>query len=151
WHNVAAVSTLDFITADNGWGPVERDRSNGESAPGDGKTLTIDGTAYERGLGTHADSTVEVFLGGNCSTFTAQTGLDDEVGSDGSVVFEVYADGERVYRGETVRGPDAAVPVEARVEGARRLRLRVTDGGDGNAHDHADWGAATVHCGGGSA
>ncbi|MFD0494037.1 NPCBM/NEW2 domain-containing protein [Streptomyces rhizosphaericus] len=147
----AAVSTLDFITADNGWGPVERDRSNGESAPGDGKTLTIDGTAYERGLGTHADSTVEVFLGGNCSTFTAKTGLDDEVGSDGSVVFEVYADGERVYRGETVRGSDAAVPVEARVEGAQRLRLRVTDGGDGNAHDHADWGAATVHCGGGSA
>ncbi|WP_448330329.1 glycoside hydrolase family 2 TIM barrel-domain containing protein [Streptomyces sp. DSM 41534] len=146
-HGEVSVSTLDFLTADNGWGPVERDRSNGEDAPGDGKTLTIDGTTYERGLGTHADSTVEVFLGGNCSTFTATTGLDDEVGADGSVVFEVYADGERVYRGETAHGSDAAVPVEARIEGARKLRLRVTDGGDGNAHDHADWAAATVRCG----
>ncbi|BBJ39035.1 hypothetical protein SSPO_017530 [Streptomyces antimycoticus] len=142
-----AVSTLGFLTADNGWGPVERDHSNGESAPGDGKTLTVGGTTYERGLGTHADATVEVFLGGNCSSFTAEAGVDDEVGADGSVVFEVYADGERVYRGETVRGPDAAVPVKADVAGAQRLRLRVTDGGDGNAHDHADWGAATVRCG----
>ncbi|KAK1177495.1 NPCBM/NEW2 domain-containing protein [Streptomyces sp. NBS 14/10] len=46
-----------------------------------------------------------------------------------------------------VTGADAAVPIEAKVEGAQVLRLRVTDGGDGNAHDHADWGAATVRCG----
>ncbi|WP_063736246.1 glycoside hydrolase family 2 [Streptomyces sp. RTd22] len=140
------VSGLDFVTADNGWGPVERDRSNGESAPGDGKPLTIGGTAYERGLGTHADSTVEVYLGGNCSTFTAGTGVDDEVGDGGSVTFEVYADDKRVYAGPAVKGTDAAVPVEADVSGARKLRLRVTDGGDGNAHDHADWAAATVRC-----
>ncbi|MGW3565924.1 glycoside hydrolase family 2 TIM barrel-domain containing protein [Streptomyces sp. NPDC000941] len=142
-----SVSTLDFITADNGWGPIERNRSNGESAPGDGKALTIGGKTYEHGLGVHADSTVEVFLGGNCSTFTAEAGVDDEVAGDGSVAFEVYADGERVHRGDVVTGADAAVPIEAKVEGAQVLRLRVTDGGDGNAHDHADWGAAAVRCG----
>jgi len=98
-------------------GPVERDRGNGESAPGDGELPTIGGTAYERGLGTHADSAVEV-----------------------------YADDKRVYAGAAVKGTDPAVPVEADVSGARKLRLRVTDGGDGNAHDHADWAAATVRC-----
>jgi len=35
----------------NGWGPVERDRSNGESAPGDGNPLTLDGVVYLKGLG----------------------------------------------------------------------------------------------------
>ncbi|MGP3984878.1 glycoside hydrolase family 2 TIM barrel-domain containing protein [Streptomyces sp. KR80] len=141
------VSGLDFITADNGWGPVERDTSNGESAGGDGKTLSIGGKTYERGLGVHADSTVEVYLGSNCSTFTAEIGLDDEVDPNGSVVFEVYADAKKVYTSKVLTGPDTAVPIEAAVTGAQRLTLRVTDGGDGNAHDHADWGAAVVHCG----
>ncbi|WP_327321539.1 NPCBM/NEW2 domain-containing protein [Streptomyces sp. NBC_01210] len=143
------VSTMDFITADNGWGPVERNTSNGESAPGDGRTLTIGGTTYEHGLGVHADSSVEVFLGGNCSTFTAKAGLDDEADPYGSVVFEVYADGERVHSSRLLTNEDAAVAVETNVAGAQKLRLRVTDGGDGNAHDHADWAAATVHCGAG--
>ncbi|MGP3947935.1 glycoside hydrolase family 2 TIM barrel-domain containing protein [Streptomyces sp. 7N604] len=140
------VSGMDFITADNGWGPVERDAGNGESAPGDGKTLTIGGTTYEHGLGVHAESAVEVYLGGNCSTFTAEVGLDDETGPNGSAAFEVYADGKRVYASEVLTGDDAAVSVEAAVAGAQVLRLRVTDGSDGTAHDHADWATAVVHC-----
>ncbi|WP_238431509.1 glycoside hydrolase family 2 TIM barrel-domain containing protein [Streptomyces cavernae] len=141
------VSELDFITADNGWGPVERDMSNGESAPGDGKPLTIGGKTYDKGLGVHADSTVTTYLGGACSTFTAEIGLDDETDPNGSVAFEVLADGRQVYRSEVLTNGDTAVPVRAPVGGAERLTLRVTDGGDGNAHDHADWGAATVRCG----
>ncbi|MFJ6569233.1 glycoside hydrolase family 2 TIM barrel-domain containing protein [Streptomyces sp. NPDC091292] len=144
-----SVSDLGFITADNGWGPVERDRSNGEAAPGDGGPLTIGAKSYDKGLGVHADSVVTVHLGGACSAFTAEIGLDDEVGSDGSVAFEVLADGRKVYGSEVLTGDDTAVPVRAAVDGAERLTLRVTDGGDGNAHDHADWAAATVHCGGG--
>ncbi|MCX4908935.1 glycoside hydrolase family 2 TIM barrel-domain containing protein [Streptomyces sp. NBC_00878] len=142
----APVSDLDFITADNGWGPVEKDTSNGESAPGDGKPLTIGGTSYDKGIGVHADSVVTVYLGGACSAFTAEIGLDDEVGDGGSTAFEVLADGKKVYGSEVLTGKDAAVSVRAPVAGAERLTLRVTDGGDGNAHDHADWGAATLHC-----
>ncbi|MEV6172607.1 glycoside hydrolase family 2 TIM barrel-domain containing protein [Streptomyces sp. NPDC051954] len=142
-----SVSDLDFITADNGWGPVEKDRSNGESAPGDGKPLTIGGTSYDKGLGVHADSVVTLYLGGACSAFTAEVGLDDEVGDGGSTAFEVLADGKKVYGSEVLTGEDAAVSVRAPVDGAERLTLRVTDGGDGNAHDHADWGAATLLCG----
>ena len=140
------MSELDFITADNGWGPVERDMSNGESAPGDGSPLMIGGTVYDKGLGVHAGSTVETYLGGACSTFTAEIGLDDEADPYGSVVFEVRADGQKVYSSEVLTNEDTPVPVRAAVDGAERLTLRVTDGGDGNADDHADWGAATVRC-----
>ena len=45
-------------------------------------------------------------------------------------------------------GPGAAgpVPLDIDVTGAQVLRLRVTDAGDGNALDHADWAAATLSC-----
>ncbi|MBO0870379.1 MAG: beta galactosidase jelly roll domain-containing protein, partial [Micromonosporaceae bacterium] len=35
-----AVSDLPFLSATNGWGPVERDTSNGEQAAGDGRPIT---------------------------------------------------------------------------------------------------------------
>ena len=44
-----AVSDLPFLSATNGWGPVERDTSNGESAAGDGKTITIAGVDVRQG------------------------------------------------------------------------------------------------------
>lgn len=113
----------------------------------DGRPITIGGQVYEKGLGVHAESIVEVYLGGNCDRFTADVGVDDEVGNNGSVVFEVYADGERRFASPTLRGPDAPMPVSVDVAGARMLRLRVHDAGNGNGFDHADWAAAALQCG----
>lgn len=140
------VSDLPFQSESNGWGPVERDRSNGDSAAGDGSVLTIDGTTFEKGLGVHAPSEVSVYLGGNCTTLSASVGLDDETDEPGSVSFEVLADGRSRYESGVVTGTDPAVPVSADVTGARMVTLRVTDGGDGKNFDHADWADATVHC-----
>jgi len=50
------VSSLVPTFSKNGWGPYERDRSNGEAAGGDGHTLTIGGVKFARGLGVHAVS-----------------------------------------------------------------------------------------------
>ena len=88
------VSDLPFLSATNGWGPVERDMSNGEQAAGDGKPITIDGVAYAKGLGTNSPSDVEIYLGGHCTTFTASVGVDDETGGAGTVTFSVVADGK---------------------------------------------------------
>jgi alpha-galactosidase len=43
---VDPLSDLSSTSDVDGWGPVERDRSNGEQAPGDGKVLTIGGATY---------------------------------------------------------------------------------------------------------
>ena len=60
-------------------GPVERDRSVGESDAGDGNPMTIGGVMQEKGLGTHAAvADVVVYLGGQCTAFSALLGLDDE-------------------------------------------------------------------------
>ena len=48
------VSDLTPVSATNGYGPVERDMSNGGLAAGDGRTITLNGVTYPKGLGVHA-------------------------------------------------------------------------------------------------
>jgi len=145
-HGSAYVSDLPFLAESNGWGPVERDTSNGESAAGDGKPLTVQGTVFRKGLGMHAAAEVTVWLGGACTTFTARVGVDDEVTGAGSVTFQVIGDGAALATSDVVRKGSAAVPLTANVTGVRMLTLRVTDGGDGKNFDHADWGDAALTC-----
>ena len=140
------VSDLSFSSETNGWGPVERDTSNGEDAPGDGVPLSIGGNTFAKGLGVHADSLVEVALDGGCSSFTSTVGVDDEVDDDGSVVFEVLADGEVVATSATLHGGDDGEVLTADLTGAEVLGLHVADSGDGNGRDHADWGGARLTC-----
>jgi hypothetical protein len=143
----AFVSDLPFLTETNGWGPVERDLSNGETAAGDGSPLTMHGTVYPKGLGTNAPAEVTVWLGGGCSTFTADVGIDDEVTQSGSVDFQILGDDRPLVSSGVVRSPDPAKPLTADVSGVQILRLRVTDGGDNKNFDHADWANARLSCG----
>ncbi|MGY3205320.1 NPCBM/NEW2 domain-containing protein [Streptomyces sp. TE5632] len=140
------LSDLTPLTAVNGWGPVEKDRSNGEKAAGDGGTLTIGGRAWGKGLGVHAHSSVEYFTAGRCEQVTALVGLDDETGARGTVAFEIRADGERVAATGLLTNSQDAQQLTAEVSGARTVTLVVTDGGDGNEYDHADWADLKITC-----
>lgn len=140
------VSDLPQLSASNGYGPVEKDTSNGESAAGDGNPLTIGGEVYAKGLGVHADSTVEYYAGGACTTVTARVGVDDEKGAKGSVAFEIRADGTKAASTGVLTNAMPAQPVTADVSGAQVVRLIVTDGGDGDDSDHADWGDLRITC-----
>ncbi|MFI1412496.1 NPCBM/NEW2 domain-containing protein [Streptomyces sp. NPDC020707] len=140
------LGALPWLSTTNGWGPVERDTSNGESAAGDGGPLTINGAVYATGLGVHAESTVEYYTGGACESVGAQVGVDDEEGADGSVAFEIWADGTKVASTGVLTNADAARALVADVSGARVVRLVVTDGGDGITSDHGDWAAAQLTC-----
>jgi hypothetical protein len=142
------VSDLEFVSSTNGWGPVERDQSVGGSNAGDGTPLTINGTVYAKGLGTNAVSDVAIYLGGNCSTFTATVGNDDDAGGQGSMTFSVLGDGTTLASTGTVRGHDAAQQISADVTGVQTLDLVVGDAGDGNAYDHGDWATPKLVCSG---
>ena len=144
--NGAQVSDLPFMSETNGWGPVERDRSNGENTGGDGNVLSIGGVTYTKGLGTHAPSEISVYLGRGCERFSAKIGLDDETGQPGSVAFQVFGDDEPLYDSGIIQGKGAAVPIDVDVSNVRMLSLRVTDGGDGRNFDHADWAEAALTC-----
>lgn len=149
--SVSYLSDLAWTSAQNGWGPVERDRSNGEQLPGDGLTLTLNGVSYSKGLGAHAASDIRFALGGTCTTFEASVGVDDEVTANGSLVFEVWGDGAKLYDSGLMTAATATAPVSVSVSGRAELRLVITDAGDGNVGDHGDWADARITCGGGTA
>ncbi|ROR46407.1 NPCBM/NEW2 domain-containing protein [Kitasatospora cineracea] len=141
-----ALSDLAWSSSTNAWGPVEKDTSNGEYAAGDGHPISIGGTAYTKGLGVHAPSTVTYYLGGTCTSLTTDVGVDDEVGRHGTVDFTVLADGVAVAHSGTAIGGDAPVHLTAPLTGAHELTLQVTDAGDGNTYDHADWANPVLTC-----
>jgi YVTN family beta-propeller protein len=134
------ITDLTWVSATNGYGPVEKDRSNGEAGSTDGTTITIDGQQYSRGLGVHANSTVVYNLNQEYGRFVSAVGIDDEVGTSGSCIFEVYLDGVRKFTSGKVTGNDAKKIVDLNVSGVKELRLVVTHAGDGNSYDHASWG-----------
>ncbi len=141
-----AVSDLPFRSATNGWGPVERDMSVGGNQAGDGRTITLNGVQYAKGLGTNSVSDVQIYLGGHCSTFTATVGIDDEVGSAGSVTFSVLADGKTLVTTPTLTGSSPSASINVPVTGAQVLDLVVGDAGDGNGNDHGDWASPMLTC-----
>ncbi|MGW8365605.1 endo-alpha-N-acetylgalactosaminidase family protein [Streptomyces wedmorensis] len=140
------ASDLDWTSATNGWGPVERDLSNGETGTGDGSPLRIGGVAYAKGLGSHAPARIRYYLGGRCTSLTAEVGVDDVQTSRGSVRFGVLADGAERVTSPVLKAADSAWSLTADVTGASYVDLVVDDGGDGNGNDHADWGNARFHC-----
>jgi hypothetical protein len=143
--STAYLSDLTPTVSINGWGPYERDLSNGESAPNDGRTLTINGITYAKGLGVHASSSLTYTIGGLYSRFQSFIGIDDEVAStNGSVIFRVLADGVEVFRSGTLTGATDPQYVDLDIAGRQSLQL-IVDTADGSASwDKADWADAKL-------
>ena len=135
------LSDLTWSYQANGFGILRRDRSNGNN------TITLNGATYAKGLGAHAPSTIEFRLNGACSTLESDVGVDDEVGSRGSVIFQVWADGMKLYDSGLMlgRGPSQQLAVD--VSGRNELRLSVLAGPDDMNYDHSDWADARITCG----
>ena len=139
----------------NGWGPLEKDRSNGEAEAGDGSPLSIGGKRYEKGLGMHPEqlarswAEVQYGLSGSCDIFSAEVGLDDSIDVQsryGSVFFQAFGDDKLLWQSERLTGADGPVSVEVGLSGVERLKLVVTNAGDNNYYDHADWADAKIIC-----
>src|SRR3954471_9081094 len=148
----AVITTADYdylssmrpVAATNGYGSIERDRSNGERAAGDGSPMTIAGRFYKKGLGLHSDAELHYKLGGKYRSFVSDVGIDDEVGDAGSAVFQVFADGAKLFDSGVMFGSSRTRRINVDVSGMNELVLIVRDGGDGNSFDHADCGGARV-------
>jgi len=140
------LSDLTWTSAFSAWGPIEKDRSNGEQTANDGRALTVGGQNFTKGLGMHANAEVRYALNGQCTTFSALVGIDDEVGNKGSVAFQLWNGNVKLYDSGVLRGSDSAVAVNVPVKGIQELRLIASDAGDGIDYDHADWGNAKVSC-----
>src|SRR5438132_11303373 len=109
----------------NQLGPVERDMSNGGQGAGDGRTLTLNGLSYAKGLGAYAPSAIEFRPDAGCSNFTADIGVDGEVGNRGSVIFQVWGDGHKLFEGGVMAGTNATRNVTVNILGVRSVGLEL--------------------------
>ncbi|HET6294006.1 MAG TPA: NPCBM/NEW2 domain-containing protein [Kribbella sp.] len=136
----SALSDREWESASIGWGELAKNRSVS------GGAISLAGVEYGTGIGTHAASEIVYQLSPNDVRFSALVGVDDfQRGSAySSVVFEVEADGELVYQSPVLRADSPPQQIDLDVMGVQKLLLRVTDAGDGNNSDHADWANATL-------
>jgi arylsulfatase A-like enzyme len=144
------LSDLPWLTATNGWGPVELDASNGKQAAGDGTPISFGGTVHAKGLGVHSYSEVTYHLGGRVARFTSVVGIDDfsaRQSSRGNTIAEVWADDRLVHTSGVLRASTGPEPVDVDVRGARLLRLVVRAADSGNGFNHTSWADAFVRLG----
>lgn len=145
--SVQFLSDLPFVgTPVNGWGPIERDRSNGERGETDGVTMRVGAETFAKGLGVHAGSEARFAVPAGCTRLQARVGVDEEVGVRGTVAFKVFAGATQLGSTVVRDGTQPSVLIDVDVTGRDEVRLVVDPGTDGINWDHADWGDAKYLC-----
>ena len=115
--------------------------------------ISLGGTTYEKGVGTHANSIIEYNVSG-FREFRAVIGADDEMAKVDpnytSVRFSVYLDGKLAFTSNIFYRDTPQQEISIPLRGARELRLKVDDAGHGSPDgsfiwgDHADWADARL-------
>jgi hypothetical protein len=122
-----------------GWGGARAD------ATPYGQALRIGGETFTSGIGTLANSRLEVRNAG-FARFVTRVGVDDSaLSATAKVRFEVFADGRSVARTGWIKRGDAPVALSAPVQGARIVELVARGDRTGLQNDlPVTWGAAAL-------
>ena len=84
-------------------------------------------------------------LNGRFKEFRSDIGIASRMGARGSVVFTVLGDGRPLYKSPVMKGTgQRPTHVKVSVAGVRKLTLKVTNAGDLDLGDVANWGAARM-------
>ena len=132
------LEDIDLSAMDIGWGSPQANLSD------DGNPISIAGTKYAHGVGTHAVSKCLLTLNGNGRSFSASVGVDDEANDRASVEFMVFGDRKLLWKSGVMKKGDPAKVCTVALEGIKLLGLYVGDAADGIDYDHADWADAVV-------
>lgn len=107
--------------------------------------LQIKDKRYDKGLGHHANGEITVDLNGEFLAFETEVGVQWQGGQNvGSVVFQIFVDGQKRFDSGIMRELDPPRYVRIPLKGAKELRLIAKDGGDGIICDCADWANARL-------
>jgi alpha-galactosidase len=134
------LDQLTWLSATNGYGAVGINKNYY------GGALSIHGTTYPNGLWVNSPATLYYYLGGNCTTFTADLGLDDSDKGAGSVIYELYADGSQVYNSGVVTNSTPTIDADVSVSGTQVLELEVAEGNGTPNYGNADFGNPQLTC-----
>ncbi|MDP6524853.1 MAG: NPCBM/NEW2 domain-containing protein [Kiritimatiellia bacterium] len=127
------LNDINLDKVQQGWGRARKNKSV------DGNSMSIAGTKFEKGIGSHSIGNWYLDLKGKGLNFSAMVGIDDEAGAGrGSVVFEVHGDGKVLWKSPVMKQGMKPEKVDVPLKGVKLLRLHISDQGD-FGHDHADW------------
>jgi alpha-galactosidase len=132
------LESLDLSQIQQGYGKPGAGRSV------DGNALTLNGTVYPHGVGTHAKGRILVDLHGAATRFEAVAGVDDEKKGLGSITIALWVDGKKAVETPILHGGDAPQVISADLTGAKQLLIVIGNGRDGYVNDHADLAGAFV-------
>ena len=137
------LDSLNLNRAIQGWGKPTVNKTVG------GAGMSIAGTKFQRGFGTHSIGKICIALKGGSDRFTAKVGIDDEVGAGrGTVEFRVSVDGKLVWASGIMKCGDPAKMVDVNLKGVKQMILSVSDSGDNYNFDHSDWADASFEVSG---
>ena len=135
--HIVWLSSLDLDKMTCGAGRPRANRSVSDTP------LRVAGRAFSQGVGTHARSVLWLDLGGRAERFTAWVGKDDSAPDRrGFVQFKIAADGKIVWKSGYMRRGSGPRKVDLDLGDVQHLALIVTDGGDSEASDQANWADA---------
>lgn len=123
---------LSAMTSGTGRGTALANRSVA------GGLLSVAGRQFDTGVGTRAFSTLILELDGCAELLTGWAGADD-AGRDATVRLHVLGDRRVLWDSGLMRAGEQARPFSIPLAGVRILVFLVTDAGDGNRTDFADW------------
>lgn len=108
------------------------------------KPMRVAGKLYKKGMGVSADSELAYLFKPEYKAFVAVVGIDDEMIHflPASVTFQVLAD-DRLLEETPIMRPGQYWHLNVTLPNdTQRVRLIVTDAGDGTNGDHGDWANA---------
>ncbi|MEU7604177.1 sigma-70 family RNA polymerase sigma factor [Streptomyces sp. NPDC041003] len=109
--------------------------------------LEVGGRRFSQGITVNSRSSVEITLNRQCTSFSAQAGVDGlSIFTDGSVRFSVYGDGQRLWQSAALGHEDPPVGVQVSLAGRKTLRLVVEKAGPGSLPTLASWANAVISC-----
>ena len=135
-----ALSGLTWTSATAGWGTPQKNASIGST------TLSLRGTTYASGVGTHASSTITYDLAGGYTRFLSDVGIDDEVNGrgTGSADFQVFGDGKLLYDSGTITNASGIASLDVDLTGVKTLTLVAGSVNGDIDFAHADWAGAKL-------
>lgn len=165
--HIKYLDEMTFGEIADPYGPPQRNLSFAQD------TLSIDGNLFNRGLGTHAPSRLEIGLDRKGIRFESVIGMDRSIAvfydketrdtlrnragyiydnkidhydytAGGTAIFIVVLDGKTVFVSDTLTIDSDPVKVSIPLSRSTTMELIVEDAGDGSFADYANWADAKI-------
>jgi len=127
------LDELDLSVMKTGWGVPKVNKSFRDTP------LIIGNQEFPRGVGTTATSSLLINVNGKGKTFHTGVGVDNCSDERGSVNFYILGDKKILWESGLMKKGDSAKIVDLDIRGVSKIGLLISDGGDGNSNDYADW------------